>query len=76
MSSEIENEFLAELNHAAKPLLKLGLHDSSGEFIKDVTSNFIKHKIQACLINGWELHVWEHATPKFQRYAYHVSKGT
>ena len=23
-----------------------------------------------------KLHVWEHATPKFQRYAYHVSKGT
>ena len=46
MSSEIENEFLAELNHAAGPLLKLGLYDSPGEFIKDVTSDFIKHKIQ------------------------------
>lgn len=46
MSSEIENEFLAELNHAARPLLKLGLYDSPGEFIKDMTSDFIKHKIQ------------------------------
>ena len=46
MSSKIENEFLAELNHAAGPLLKLGLYDSPGEFIKDVTSDFIKHKIQ------------------------------
>jgi len=46
MSSEIENKFLAELNHAARPLLKLGLYDSPGEFIKDVTSDFIKHKIQ------------------------------
>lgn len=46
MSSEIENKFLAELNHAAGPLLKLGLYDSPGEFIKDVTSDFIKHKIQ------------------------------
>jgi len=43
---KIENEFLAELNHAAGPLLKLGLYDSPGEFIKDVTSDFIKHKIQ------------------------------
>jgi hypothetical protein len=46
MSSEIENEFLAKLNHAARPLLKLGLYNSPGEFIKDVTSDLIKHKIQ------------------------------
>jgi hypothetical protein len=46
MSSEIENEFIAELNLAAGPLLKLGLYNSPGEFIKDVTSDFIKHKIQ------------------------------
>jgi hypothetical protein len=46
MSSEIENEFLAELNHAAGPLLKLGLYNSPGEFIKDMISDFIKHKIQ------------------------------
>lgn len=46
MSSEIENEFIAELNLAAGPLLKLGLYNSPSEFIKDVTSDFIKHKIQ------------------------------
>jgi hypothetical protein len=46
MSSEIENKFLFELKHAAVPLVELGLYDSSGEFIKDVTSDFIKHKIQ------------------------------
>ena len=46
MSSEIENEFIIKLNHAARPLLKLGLYDSTGEFIKDVTSDFIEHKIQ------------------------------
>jgi len=46
MSSEIENEFITKLNHAARPLLKLGLYDSTGEFIKDVTSDFIEHKIQ------------------------------
>jgi hypothetical protein len=42
----------------------------------DALGEFYRLKIQACLINGWKLHVWEHATPKFQRYAYHVSKGT
>jgi hypothetical protein len=46
MSSEIENKFLFELKHAALPLVELGLYDSPGEFIKDVTSDFIKHKIQ------------------------------
>jgi len=28
------------------------------------------------LINGWKLNVWEHATPRFRRYAYHISKGS
>lgn len=46
MILEIENEFLAELNHAVRPLLKLGQYDSPGEFIKYVTSDFIKHKIK------------------------------
>jgi len=46
MSSEIENKFIAELKHAAGPLVKLGLYESHYEFIKDVTSDFIKHKIQ------------------------------
>ena len=44
MSSEIENKFIAGLKLAARPLVKLGLYDSSCEFIKDVTSDFIKHK--------------------------------
>ena len=46
MSSEIENKFLFELKQTAVPLVKLGLYDSPGEFIKDVTSDFIKHKIE------------------------------
>jgi len=46
MSSEIENEVLTELKHAAKPLLELGLYGSTREFIRDVTSEFIKHKIE------------------------------
>ena len=28
------------------------------------------------LLNGWKLHVWEHMTPRLQRYAYHVSNGS
>jgi hypothetical protein len=46
MSSEIENEFLVELRQAAGPLVELGLYNSPGEFIRDVISDFIKHKIQ------------------------------
>ena len=46
MSSEIENEFLFELREAAGPLVELGLYNSPGEFIREITSDFIKHKIQ------------------------------
>lgn len=45
MSSDIENEFLVELKEAALPLVELGLYNSPGEFIKDVISDFIMHKI-------------------------------
>jgi hypothetical protein len=41
MSSEIENKFIAELKHAAGPLVELGLYDSPYTFIKGVTSDFI-----------------------------------
>ncbi|MDP3105589.1 MAG: hypothetical protein Q8M95_13395 [Candidatus Methanoperedens sp.] len=46
MSSEIENEVMTELKYAAKPLVELGLYASTREFIMDVTSEFIKHKIE------------------------------
>lgn len=46
MSSEIENEVLTGLKHAAKPLVELGLYDSTREFVRDVTKEFIKHKIE------------------------------
>ena len=46
MSSEIENEVLTEFRHIAKPLMELGLYDSTKELIRDVTSEFIKHKIE------------------------------
>ena len=42
----------------------------------DAYGEFHKIKIQARLINGWKLHVWEHVTPSTRRYAYHVSKGS
>ncbi len=46
MSSEIENEVLTEFKHIARPLMELGLYDSTREFIKDVTSELIRHKIE------------------------------
>ena len=42
----------------------------------DAYGEFHKIKIQARLIKGWKLHVWEHVTPSTRRYAYHVSKGS
>ena len=41
----------------------------------DAFGEYYKLKIEARLVNGWKLHIWEHATPQLQRYAYHVSKG-
>ena len=46
MSSEIEAEILTELKYAAKPLVELGLYGSTREFIQEITSEFIKHKIE------------------------------
>ncbi len=46
MSSEIDNEVLTELKHAARPLVELGLYDSTREFVRDITREFIKHKIE------------------------------
>jgi hypothetical protein len=45
MSSKIENEVLTEFKHIAKPFMELGLYDSTMEFIRDVTSEFINHRI-------------------------------
>ncbi|MCZ7381298.1 MAG: hypothetical protein O8C64_06980 [Candidatus Methanoperedens sp.] len=46
MSSEIENEVLSEFKHIAKPFMELGLYDSTREFIRDVTAELIRHKIE------------------------------
>jgi hypothetical protein len=46
MSSEIENDVLAEFKHIARPLMELGLYDSTREFIRDVTSELIRYKIE------------------------------
>ncbi len=40
----------------------------------DAFGEYYRLKIEARLINGWKLHVWEHATQQLRRYAYHVSK--
>lgn len=46
MSSEFEAEVLTELKYVAKPLVELGLYGSTREFIQEITSEFIKHKIE------------------------------
>jgi len=58
-----------------KILEQSSIVDSIISVDSDAFGNYYRLKLQALLINGWKLHVWEHATPKFQRYAYHISKG-
>ncbi|MDP2767686.1 MAG: DUF6516 family protein [Candidatus Methanoperedens sp.] len=50
--------------------------DSILSMDSDAYGEYYKLKIEALLVNGWKLHVWEHTTPELQRYAYHVSKGS
>jgi len=64
------------VHRTVKVLKESSIVESIISMDSDASGDFYRLKIQACLINGWKLHVWEHATPKFQRYAYHVSKGT
>ena len=46
MNSVIEKEVLAEFKHIAKPMMDMGLYDSTREFVRDVTRDFIRHKIE------------------------------
>ena len=41
----------------------------------DAFGEYHKIKIQARLVNGWKIYVWEHVTSSIRRYAYHISKG-
>ncbi len=41
----------------------------------DACGEYYKLKIEARLVNGWKLHVWEHVTPQIQRYAYRRTTG-
>jgi hypothetical protein len=47
MNSVIEKELLAEFRHIAKPMMDMGLYDSTREFVRDVTRDFIRHKIES-----------------------------
>ena len=46
MNSVIEKEVLAEFKQIAKPMMDMGLYDSTREFVRDVTRDFIRHKIE------------------------------
>jgi hypothetical protein len=48
MNSVIEKEVLAEFKHIAKPMMDMGLYDSTSEFVREVTRDFIRHKIESC----------------------------
>jgi hypothetical protein len=63
------------VHRTIKILEESSIVDSIISVDSDALGNYYRLKLQALLINGWKLHVWEHATPKFQRYAYHISKG-
>ncbi|MDF1557222.1 MAG: DUF6516 family protein [ANME-2 cluster archaeon] len=64
------------MHRTVKAIRESGIVDSILSIDSDAFGEYYRLKIQIRLLNGWKLHVWEHATPEFQRYAYHVSKGT
>ena len=47
MNSVIEKEVLAEFKHIAKPLMDMGLYESTSEFVREVARDFIRHKIES-----------------------------
>ena len=46
MNSVIEKEVLAEFKQIAKPMMDMGLYDSTREFVRDVARDFIMHKLE------------------------------
>ena len=47
MNSVIEKEVLAEFKHIAKPMMDMGLYESTSEFVREVARDFIRHKIES-----------------------------
>ena len=64
------------MHKTVKILKESSIVESVLSIDSDAYGNYYRLKIQARLINGWKLNVWEHATPGFIRYAYHISKGS
>jgi len=64
------------VHRTVRILRESGIVESILSIDSDAFGEYYRLKIRARLINGWKLHVWEHATPEFRRYAYHVSKGS
>ena len=64
------------MHKTVKILKESGIVESILSIDSDAHGDYYRLKIQARLINGWKLNVWEHATPGFIRYAYHISKGS
>jgi len=64
------------LHRIVKILKESNIIDSILSVDSDAFGEYYRLKIHARLINRWEIHVWEHATPLLRRYAYHVSNGS
>lgn len=64
------------MHKITKVLRESNIIDSIFSIESDAFGGYYKLKIRARLINGWNLQIWEHVTPQFRRYAYHISKGT
>lgn len=62
------------MHRTVEILKKSGIVETILSIDSDAYGEYYKLKIEARLVNGWKLHVWEHATPQLQRYAYHISK--
>ncbi len=64
------------MHRVIKILKESRIVDSILSIDSDAFGEYYKLKIHARLVNGWKLHVWEHATHTIRRYAYHVSRGS
>jgi hypothetical protein len=73
MNSEIEKEVLAEFKHIAKPMIEFGLYDSTRELVRDVTRDFIWHKIETYRMKLKDFEQKHHMT--FTNFSKKLKKG-
>ncbi len=64
------------MHRTVKTLKESSIVESILSIDSDAFGEYYILKIEARLVNGWRLHIWEHTAPQLRRYAYHVLKGS